>query len=177
MNNFVFTPDVQMGEQSVPFFEDARADYAPYYSSRQSLAEAKAEMMTEMGKLGAMVFRFQEGWFGVKPKRYGYLIEFTYLGAMGRIKVAGLPIRVNVSPDKIDKVRVQALLNVRDWLKASVTQQVFSPGAHPLLMNLLAPGGEMTVGEYMMRHGRLALETSRDEVLDGEFAIDGQGGG
>jgi hypothetical protein len=72
------------------------------------------------------------------------------------------------------QVRVQALLNVRDWLKVSVTQQVFSPGSHPLVVHLLQPGTEeKTVGqvwmESMMPKTPL-LECAGDEVIEGQFS-------
>lgn len=140
-----FIPDANESDIDIPFFEDARSGYAPYYSSNKSLGQAIAQVRNEMAKLGAGVFSFQSGVFGDSPKRHGYQIHFFLGDRKGVIRVAGLPMRKE-TPKRIEQVKVQALLNVADWLKASVTQQVFSPGAHPLLGKLLTEGG-MTVEE------------------------------
>jgi hypothetical protein len=170
MNDFVFTPNAEETAVHTPFYEDATADFAPYYSSSKTVKQAKSEVTEELVKLGAGVLAFQEGHFGQSPKkRHGYQIQFNYRGAIGIIRVAGLPIR-NTTSRKIERVQVQALLNVRDWLKASVTQPVFSPGSHPLIMNLLVDG-RRTLAEYIQEQGLAALPSSVGEsVIDGEFS-------
>lgn len=135
---FVFTPtEQQIAGVKVPFFEDARADLAPYYSSDKRIIDAQQEVVVELSKLGAGGVQFLEGFFGVKPKRYGYEIRFAYLGGNGRMQVAGLPIKMEATSKKVTQVRVQALLNVRDWLKSAVTSQIFAPGSYPLMQYLL----------------------------------------
>lgn len=169
MNDFVFTPSEQDLAFDIPYFEDAKAEFAPYYSSSKTISNAKAEIRLELSKLEASVKRFQEGHFGIDPKRYGYQISFFLQGAPGVIRVAGLPIRKETDR-KIERVQVQALLNVRDWIKASVTQPVFSPGSNPLMMNMLVPGSGKTIGEYLLKSGNLALPIGEDsEVFEGEF--------
>lgn len=69
----------------------------------------------------------------------GYVIHFSLQGGPGAIRVAGLLIRLE-NEKKIKQVRVQALLNVRDWLKAAVTSQVFAPGNNVLYQHLLVDG-------------------------------------
>ena len=174
MSNFTFTPTEEKSNLTVPFFEDATAAFAPYYSSQKTVDDAKSEIRSEVGKLDASVNSFVDGYFGSDPKRYGYLIEFLYNGAPGVIKIAGLPIR-KVTESKLKRVKVQALLNVRDWLKASVTQHVFSPGSNPLIMNLLVPNTQQTLLEYMKSGNFQNMLQSGDDkkdtsIVDGEFS-------
>lgn len=167
MNDFTFTPTGDDGRIQTPYYEDARSDFAPYYSSSKTVADAKAEVVQELAKLGAAILFFQEGTYGSKPKRHGYQIRFNWQGMTGLIRVAGLPMRSETEA-KRDKVRVQALLNVRDWLKASVTQPVFSPGSHPLLMNLLVDGTR-TMAEMVIQNGRVPqlAALAKDEPEEG----------
>lgn len=157
---FNFTPTANHDKSTivVPFWEDARADYAPYYRSGEAkgrtVEQAQAAVSDELMKLGARGARFTEGYFGDKPKRYGYVIEFNFNGAPGVIQVAGLPIKGQVTDYKLKNVRVQALLNVRDWLKAAVTAQVFSPGSYPLMQYLLVDG-KRTLAQYMIEEYKL----------------------
>lgn len=158
---------------SVPLFEDASADYAPYYKSRMTIREAMAAVREEFIKLNASVLSFREGHFGTgRQRRYGYEIPFLLHGREGVVRVAGLPMRSETRL-KIERVKVQALLNVRDWLKAAVTQPVFQPGAgHPLMMHLLVDG-KRTMAEAIMESGRLpgmpALGAGEEEIVQGDF--------
>lgn len=170
--DFTFTPTDDTKTPTVPYFEDARADYAPYYASGKSVSSAKKEVTAELAKLGGIVLAFREGYFRAGGrKRHGYEIEFLLEERRGVLRVAGLPVW-NESKAKIDRVRVQALLNVRDWLKAAVTQPVFQPGAgHPLLMHLLVDG-RRTVADYITAAGRLPelpAGLDGDDTVDGEF--------
>lgn len=158
--DFTFTSTEETTAGRVPFYEDARADFAPYYASGKSVKVAKQEVAAELGKLGGVVIAFREGFFGEgRGRRYGYEIDFLLHDPAGRdhrgvLRVAGLPMR-RETPAKREQVRVQALLNIRDWLKAAVTQPVFQPGAgHPLLMNLLVDG-QRTVSDFIIVTGRL----------------------
>ena len=102
----------------------------------------------------------RNGKFNVNgQERFGYVIEFLMQNAPGRIQVAGLPIHW-YSLKKENGVRVQCLLNVRDWLKAAVTMQVFSPDTSPLIPYLLVPGADgqqHTVAEYILSRGNLPM--------------------
>ena len=171
--DFTFTSTEETTAGRVPFYEDARADFAPYYASGKSIKVAKQEVAVELSKLDGVVLAFREGFFGEgRGRRYGYEIDFLLRDPAGRdhrglLRVAGLPMR-RETPAKVEQVRVQALLNVRDWLKAAVTQPVFQPGAgHPLLMNLLVDG-RRTVAEYLGAGGHLAALAEGD-VIEGEF--------
>jgi hypothetical protein len=160
----------------VPFIEDARADYAPYYSSDKSEPEAKAEVSAELQKLGAVHVRFQPGFFTFnQQKRYGYNIRFLSRGAESVIRVAGLPMKAKETEVKINQVRVQALLNVRDWLKAAVTSQVFTPGASPLTPYMLVDGQRTAVEvlEAFAQSGQLPqLLPPSGPTVEGEIVID-----
>ncbi|MBZ0286253.1 MAG: hypothetical protein K8I30_01460 [Anaerolineae bacterium] len=166
---FNFTPtDAQQGIH-VPYFEDARADFAPYYDVQTTLAEAKNLVFIEFAKLGGSSVWFQEGYFGLNPKRYGYVINFQLGGAPARMQVAGLPMKGGETEKKIARVRIQALLNVRDWLKAAVTAQVFAPGSN-ILYQFLLVDGHRTLGEALVQERRLpdlnpALPASNIKVV------------
>jgi hypothetical protein len=73
------------------------------------------------------------------------------------IRVAGLPIKMTVTDTKKQAVLTQALLNVRDWLKTSLTQKVFSPGSSPLIGHLLVGDTGKTLIEIMAETGRFPL--------------------
>lgn len=166
MNDFDFIPDKQEPSLTIPYFEDARADFAPYYSSTKSLDAARSEIVSELVKLDAVLIGFQPGHFLVNSKkRYGFIIRFLYSGKEGLIRVAGLPIR-NETANRIAATRLQALLNVRDWLKALVTQQIFTAGASPLLSHLLV-NGDQTVGDYILSTGKLL--PAPDEIVEGHY--------
>jgi len=180
---FVFTPDKQVAEIKVPFYEDATEDFAPYYtvgitahkpSSKSSVGEqtikGQQQISIEMGKLGAMVTGFIPGIFGsANTKRYGYEIRFVYGQMQGVIKVAGLPMKSETSVKK-GAVMIQALWNVRDWLKVAVTNRVFSPGSDMLIPFLLVDG-KITVAEYIASRGTLPTLTAGSNVIDGEFSV------
>lgn len=171
-----FVPDKQDDPFQVPYFEDARSDYAPYYSSRQNESEAKAAVAVELGKLGASGVTFQSGHFLTgKIKRYGYNIRFYYRQSQSLIRVAGLPMRSETAV-RLDQVRVQALLNVRDWFKAAVTSRIFAPGSDVLIPFMLVdPEAGVTVGELMSdfietgRIPQLPARSQSEDYEEGEF--------
>jgi hypothetical protein len=156
-NEFLFTPTgTQTREIEVPYFEDARADFAPYYNPYQAHTIQKCQnaVMHELAKLGAGSIFFQDGKFGTGSKpRHGYQIWFQYGNAQGVIRVAGLPMRSETA-HRVEGVKMQALLNVRDWLKAAVTSRVFSPGSDVLIPFLLVDG-KRTISEVIVESGRL----------------------
>jgi hypothetical protein len=142
---FDFTPDKPAAARiTVPYLEDANADTAPYYSSTRTVEAAKTEVSDRLGALGGSIISFQGGTFDInKQKRFGFVIRFVlnvepFNNAEGVIRVAGLPIRIP-SDTKERRVKVQALLNVADWLKTAMTSRIFSPDAHPLVPYLLMP--------------------------------------
>lgn len=163
--DFSFIPEKPQTAITVPYFEDATKDYAPYYSSTKSQAVAKSEIREEFAKLGAEIVSFQPGFFQIDgKKRPGFLIRFAYLEKDGLIRVAGLPIR-NETPRKLEAARLQALLNVRDWAKALVTQAIFTAGASPLLSHLLV-SENVTISDYILSTGRLL---PAGEVVEGVY--------
>lgn len=183
--DFTFTPT---GSQSqgieVPYYEDARANYAPYYEAgrRKPVEEAKNEVITELAKLGAASIRFEEGFFKTSNdvQRHGFRVLFWYGTREGMLRAAGLPIRGSVTDAKLKKIRVQALLNIRDWAKVAVTAQVFSPGADPLIGHLLVDG-QRTVSDYIAEMGQLpqinpapsltAGEKNGKGIIEAEFEV------
>lgn len=174
MTDFNFTPTerpkLEHAGVKIPYFENARADFAPYYDVRdRTIEQAKSAVTAEVGKLGGAVIAFHEGYFGTgSEKRYGYIVDFQYGGAKGQFKAAGLPFKSGETENKIVKVRLQALLNIRDWLKSAVTAQVFSPGSDILIQYLLVDG-KRTLVEVMKETGKLpALSSIVGDIVDGE---------
>jgi hypothetical protein len=169
MSDFTFTPTEPAPMTiKVPFFEEARANFAPYYAVKDgslNLEKAKDSVRNELSKLGAGGITFTEGVFGSgATRRYGYQVEFLVGASKGRMACAGLPIKEAHTPHKVLRVKVQALLNLRDQLKAAVTAQVFAPGFHPLVGTLLLPNGH-TVSEQVVMQLSAGLPT--DRLLEG----------
>ena len=166
---FVFTPTENgLSGLDVPYIEDARASIAPYYRSAIKLSMAMSEVSSELAKLGALAPLIQDGYFNVgKTKRYGYIVTFQYGGGRGVIRVAGLPIKLGETNHKIEQVRRQALLIVRDWLKAAVTAKIFNPGSDPLIPYMLV-NGEQTVTDYIHSMQRLP-EIAAPKIIEGEI--------
>ena len=174
MSDFHFTPtEEQKARIQPPYYEDARADFAPYYDPVDwTILKAKEAVLHELAKLGAGEIQFHEGFFGTgSAKRYGYLITFRYGGMRGQLTAAGLPMRSSATDKKITAIRIQALRNVRDWIKASVTAQVFAPHSDILLQYLLVDG-KRTVGDMMRETGRVPL--LEEGALDGEIVEEGR---
>jgi len=169
VSGFVFTPSEGQSEQiPIPYFEDARADYAPYYRSSLSVKEARKRVLVEFDKLDAINVQIKDGWFGAKQsRRYGYVVRFLYMGQRAKMQVAGLPMR-SETEIKIGAVRVQALLILADWLKAQVTARVFAPGTDSLTQFLLVDG-DRTVGQYIAETRQLpSVNLLPEGIIDGE---------
>jgi len=153
----------------VPFFEDATARTAPYYTTGRSIKSVQKEIIDIMDELGGERVRFKEGWFGEKPRRYGHVLQFRYADQDAQIISAGLPMR-NPTDKKIETVKVQALLIVKDQLKAAFTALVFSPGSYPLMQYVLGDGdktlGEMFVNRYELPMLNPPVEEIRIEKAD-----------
>ena len=179
--DFKFTPtnNNMAADFKLPYFEDARADFAPYYTAcanGTSPEKAKMQVSSELSKFGAGILSFQDGVFQAgKLKRYGYNIYFSYGGSRGLIRVAGLPIKFSPTPKKVEAVKIQALLNVRDWLKVALTSRTFSPGADSLIPFMLVdqtPGRERTVADFIAEQGnlpRLNPPPNGKDIIEGEF--------
>jgi len=151
-----FTATSDAESMTIPYWEDARSNYAPYYDIRnRTLEDAKNEVAAELGKLGGGIVGWIEGYWGSgTKKRYGYKLRYIYGGAIGEMVVAGLPMQGQQTDRKVFQVRLQALLILRDWLKNTVTSRVFTPGSDVLIASLLV-SGEMTLAEYIKRNGNM----------------------
>jgi hypothetical protein len=171
---FDFTPIENDKDDSlaVPFLENARADFAPYYTADQhswTVAKAKVALESELGKLSATVSRYREGDFTIAGQvRRGYQIEFIWKGVRGRIMVAGLPIEKTTTDVKLNKAKIQALLNVRDWIKVAITARIFSPGEHPLISHLILKNGRTTAEQLLDSMHLPQLPAGEFEIIEGE---------
>jgi hypothetical protein len=172
---FTFTATDADARFQVPYLEDARADFAPYYDVRdREPRDAQNMVITELVKLGASAIIFREGFFGTNPKRYGYLLTFQRGLYPAQMEVAGLPMK-SETPNKIARVRIQALYVLRDWLKAAVTSQIFQPGSDPLVQFLLIDG-KRTLSQVLIEDGHLPninplLDSGN--VVEGNWSEDG----
>lgn len=158
VNDFHFTPtSTSMSTINIPYFEDARADFAPYYDVRnRTLSQAQSDIVVELSKLGAGYVLFEDGFFGMgKEIRHGYRITFMYGSAKGLIRAAGLPLKASETERKLHQVKLQALMNVRDWLKATVTSMVFAPGSDILIPHLLVGDTNMTIADHIASTGNI----------------------
>lgn len=156
-------------KQPIPYIEEARSDYAPYYKSSFSIQAAQAAVAVELGKLGGILTAFVSGVFESNTtKRYGYEIRFLFSGRPGLIRIAGLPIKAKETDAKLKQVRVQALLIARDWLKSSVTSSVFTPSSNILYQHLLVDQTH-TIADRLIESGQLYLPSG--DVVDGEFEV------
>ncbi len=163
-----FKLDELQVEIKTPYYEDARADFAPYYTAGRGTkeTEAQAQIAAELGKLGAFIIGCFRGEYLVDGhKRYGYEIRFSFGGHQGIIRAAGLPMKYPATERKVHLIRIQALLNVRDWLKSAVTTRVFAPGHSPLLPHMLLPDGETTIAEYIAQQQMLPMLAPQSEEV------------
>lgn len=168
--DFRFTPMSEPAKVKVPYLEDARADFAPYYSTDKKPETVQSEIIVELAKLGGYGVYFQQGTFGDKPKRYGYVVHFQFNGAPGMFRVAGLPM-YSETEKKRGQVLAQALCVVRDWCKQMVTSKVFQPGAEPLLQFMLVAEG-VNITDHILKSGKLPmLAAPKSSVIDGHVEV------
>lgn len=150
----VFIPSDE-NDLIVPFIEDARSDFAPFYAVSKSVKMIEGEVLGELAKLGAGGFLVPGKFMVDGLPRYGYELRFSYQGGQGVIRVAGLPIRKSTDA-KVLQVKKQALSNLREWLKCAVTMQIFGDKGAALLPYMLVDGSQ-TVAEVLISTGTLAL--------------------
>lgn len=153
---YSFTPSQSEGSRFiVPYFEDAKASIAPYYSTHMKVVSAMELVIKELSKLGGAQPHFIEGTFKIAGQtRYGYEIRFLYGGLPAEMVVAGLPMRAIETQIKRNRVLAQALLIVRDQLKAAISGKIFAPTSDPLMQYLLIEDGSQTVAQAMHQSGR-----------------------
>lgn len=156
MSVFDFVPDQpKLSVDQVPYIEDARRDIAPGYSSSKSEKRLQAEIVDLIVKLGGGGVSFSSGAFGSRPKRYGYIVEFSMVGASGnginfRMHIAGLPMRTETAAKK-DQVMRQALFAFRDYLQGELNAILFRPGHQPFMASMVLPNGLTLIEEMVER--------------------------
>ena len=175
---WTFKADNSSKEIKVPYLEEARADYAPYYrSSRGSIIDrnkilnkTKAQVIENLGKLHGSIAGFEEGTFydDYGRERVGYNVHYFYGDARGVIRVAGLPIKGGITDIKVLQARTQALMIVRDWLEASVTASVFSPGMYALISHLMVDDNHNVAESIIMKGNLPMLSSAKEFGYDGE---------
>lgn len=173
---FQFTP-IQEHNQiaGAPYFEDARADFAPFYATDKAPEAVQKEIIKELAKLDGYGVQFVYGAYSEgKTKRHGYEVRFNFSGAPGKFRVAGLPMR-SETPKKRERVLAQALCICREWIKSMVTTKVFMPGTEPLAQYLLVNSQGDTITDWITRKGKLpeltpkvddAIEISKEVIVE-----------
>lgn len=163
-----FIPDEVSQELKVPWFEDATtaAHGVRGHNTSKSLETLQAELRAEIGRLGGTVQHLVAGAFEGRPKRYGYLIHFTFQAHEGQLAVAALPLKKE-TPAKKTAALKQALFTVREHLRAQYNMLLLSPGGNPLLPYLLADG-KRTVAELYRDHYEVPMLTSGGALVEGE---------
>lgn len=150
-----FIPDMQIGASDVPFFEDNQKLKIPGRGTEKSTDVLRAEVADLLAKLGAFGIVFVPGTFEGTPKRYGFLIQFQYANARGRINVLALPLR-HEKPHIKDKALRQALYLFRNKLEAQVYSQYYEAAGVSLIPYLIGTG-DQTVVEALTAGGNLPM--------------------
>jgi len=196
-----FVPDNPDKKYDLPLLNEAKAeDGWQGQQTKKSVEQLRADISSEIGRLGGTVTRFMRGMYHFEGEieRPGCTIEYTVSGPegrafQGRIDVAGLlpgePYsgrKHHSSYDKTlrarqeDSVRM-ALFNVHQALRAARILEALSPGFAALIPWLLTDGSDKTFGEAwrigMGTSGPLALPMPSDDgdIVEGEFREDKSG--
>jgi hypothetical protein len=140
----------------VPFYEDADAKAAPGYSTSKNPEALQAEIIMLIDKMGGSQPMFRAGMFEMDGReRYGYVLDFRFVGMPAALKVAGLPMR-SETPTKKRQVQAHALYVIREWLISQKTARLFSPGSEPLAQYIFTSSADgITFGEFVVS-GQLA---------------------
>lgn len=160
MDAFGFVADeAPVSQVKVPYIEDVRSKDAPGYATEKTERQLQAEVVELITRLGGGAPSFQSGAFGMSPKRFGYVISFSVMGAGGqgincRIHIAGLPIRAYTDARKSQVLR-QALYAFRDYLQGELNALMFRPGYSPFVPHMVLPSGRTLVEEMVERHALL----------------------
>jgi len=89
-----FIPNKRTSKPVAPFYEDTNADITRFYTTERQPSVAVSMIAEEMGKMGGVLLGVDEGVFELQgKKRMGFEIRFTLAGNLGKIRVAGLPLR------------------------------------------------------------------------------------
>lgn len=156
---FDFTPEntPQLQVEDVPFFEDAKADKASGYTTSKTPEALQMEVTGLIGQLGGAAVRFAAGSFGVKPKRYGYVVQFVLINAEDkaipcRIPIAGLPMR-SETPARKQQVLAQVLYAFRESLQGELNARRYRPGYSPFVAFMVLPDGSTLMETLANRAG------------------------
>ncbi len=172
MENIKFEIDDDVSAKlPIPYFEEARAKFARYYTvgpDGTTESQVKLQIVDEISKLGGEILGFQKV---IYDGRYGYMIKYHLRNAPGVIHVAGLPFKHKATDKKKVHARVQALCNVREWLKNAVSAEIFSPGCNILTSHLLMPGSTfddpVTIVQHVMQEKEVPMlaAAAREQII------------
>lgn len=158
---FDFTPDTtpRMNAEEVPYIEDVRADKASGYATNKTPTQLQKEVAGLIGQLGGAAVQFVPGSFGIKPKRYGYIVEFVIINGNRsaiscRIPIAGLPMRAE-TPARKQQVLAQVLFAFRENLQGELNALRYRPGYAPFAAHMVLPETNMTMMETLAERAGL----------------------
>lgn len=161
MSTFDFTPDTtpSMVTDEVPYIEDVRTEKASGYRTEKTPAQLQKEVAGLIGQLGGAAVQFVPGAFGIKPKRYGYIVEFVLINANRtaipcRIPIAGLPMRTE-TPARKQQVLAQVLYAFRENLQGELNALRYRPGYAPFAAHMVLPETNMTMMETLAERAGL----------------------
>lgn len=157
---FEFTPDnTPKAPAAIPWFEDTDAKTAPGYYTEKDVKQLQQEIVATLKRMNAFDVTFESGVFGVKPKRYGYLITFRIANTVNRWidcreHVAGFPM-YRESAELKDRVLRQALFAYRDYLKAELSAGYFRPAYNPFTTQIVMENGRTLTEAVAERYALL----------------------
>lgn len=164
MSTFDFTPDntPQMSVNDASFIEDVKADKASGYATNKTPEQLQREVVGLIGQLGGAAVRFVPGTFGVKPKRYGYIVNFVIINAQDaailcRIPIAGLPMR-SETPARKQQVLAQVLYAFRESLQGELNALRYRPGYSPFVAHMVLPETGKTLMETLAARAGLITD-------------------
>lgn len=148
-----FIPDLEVRASSVPWFEDNQKLKIPGRETTKAISTLQKEVAELLTQLGAFGIIFTPGTFEGTPKRFGFLIQFQYASARGRINVLALPIH-HETPHIKEKALKQALYLFRNKLEAQVYSKYYEAEGVSLVPYLIGTG-DQTVVEALTAGGNL----------------------
>lgn len=156
--NFRIDKDAMKQQVDILYLEDANSSNSQFHTSSMSIDKQIERVKLAMARLNGFATDFIPVVFET-PERYGYLIEFMVKGgALGRLSIAGLPLRTKKGTQyysaKVEQARKQALAVAAHMFDAHANSTQHLPMSNPLMMYLLVDG-EKTVMQMMVERHEL----------------------
>lgn len=172
-----FLPDTQQTD-SVPFFEDARAEHGVVgQGTEKGIEKLLVEVKANMGLFGGYVTGVTQGKFDNTPPRYGYRIDFVLGDKKGRIDLMGLPMKKYTKSRKLGVLK-QCLYVFNMRLKTEWNLRLLDPNSSPLLPYLLVDGEtlveKLRQSQNIPRLKTWSSQQIAPELIEGELVVDNE---